>query len=85
MRTAFETHSGLLAITAIALAPWGVPPAWAQGTPAPPAAVQVPLSGAARWTGDLDGMQKRRRIRALVAYSKTGYFVEKGVPRGISY
>jgi membrane-bound lytic murein transglycosylase MltF len=37
------------------------------------------------WTGDLDGMVGRRRIRVLVPYSKTSYFVDKGQPRGISY
>jgi membrane-bound lytic murein transglycosylase MltF len=37
------------------------------------------------WKGDLDGMLKRRRIRVLVPYSKTTYFVEKGVQRGASF
>jgi membrane-bound lytic murein transglycosylase MltF len=37
------------------------------------------------WTGDLDGMLKRHYIRALVAYSKTQYYVVKGVQRGSSY
>ena len=35
--------------------------------------------------GDFDGMKKRRIIRALVPYSKTFYYVEKGRQRGISY
>jgi membrane-bound lytic murein transglycosylase MltF len=34
------------------------------------------------WTGDLDGMLKRRTIRVLTVYSKTFYFVDKGVLRG---
>jgi membrane-bound lytic murein transglycosylase MltF len=34
------------------------------------------------WTGDLDGMIQRGFIRVLTAYSKTFYFVDKGVPRG---
>jgi membrane-bound lytic murein transglycosylase MltF len=38
-----------------------------------------------RWTGDLDGMVKRRMIRVLVPYSKTYYFVDRAVQRGISY
>jgi len=38
-----------------------------------------------RWTGDLDGMIKRRMIRVLVPYSKTYYFVDRAVQRGISY
>nr|WP_298685977.1 transporter substrate-binding domain-containing protein [uncultured Dongia sp.] len=38
------------------------------------------------WTGDLDGMIKRRTIRVLVPYSKTLYFVDVGGnQRGISY
>jgi hypothetical protein len=34
------------------------------------------------WTGDLDGMLKRRLIRVLTVYSKTFYFVNKGVQMG---
>ena len=37
------------------------------------------------WTGDLDGMIKRRTIRALVVQSKTFYFVDRGQQRGASY
>jgi membrane-bound lytic murein transglycosylase MltF len=38
------------------------------------------------WTGDLDGMAKRRVIRVLVPYSKTFYFIDLGgTQRGISY
>jgi membrane-bound lytic murein transglycosylase MltF len=37
------------------------------------------------WTGDLDGMIKRRQVRVLVPYSKTFYFVDKGVQRGIAH
>jgi membrane-bound lytic murein transglycosylase MltF len=37
------------------------------------------------WTGDFDGMIKRRRIRFLVPYSKTYYFVDRAVQRGFSY
>jgi membrane-bound lytic murein transglycosylase MltF len=37
------------------------------------------------WTGDLDGMIKRRVIRILTVYSKTFYFVDKGVQRGGAY
>ena len=38
-----------------------------------------------RYTGDLDVMSKRRRIRALVVYSRSGFFYDKGHPKGISY
>jgi membrane-bound lytic murein transglycosylase MltF len=37
------------------------------------------------WTGDFDGMVKRRRIRILTPYSKTHYFIDKGIQRGIVY
>lgn len=38
-----------------------------------------------KWTGDLDGMLKRRRIRVLVAYNRTNYFIVKGQQQGITY
>jgi membrane-bound lytic murein transglycosylase MltF len=34
------------------------------------------------WTGDLDGMIERRLIRVLTVYSKTFYFVNRGVQMG---
>jgi len=37
------------------------------------------------WKGDLDGMIERRIIRVLVVPSKTFYYVDKGVQRGITY
>ena len=37
------------------------------------------------WTGDLDGMVRRRTIRALVVYSKTHYFIDGGRQFGLSY
>jgi len=40
---------------------------------------------AKKWTGDFDGMVKRRVIRVLVVYSKTFYFLDKGTERGIAY
>ncbi|HET6961170.1 MAG TPA: transporter substrate-binding domain-containing protein [Terriglobia bacterium] len=40
---------------------------------------------AAKWTGDLDGMIKRRVIRVLTVYSKTSYFVDRGTQRGLTY
>jgi len=38
-----------------------------------------------KWTGDFDGMVKRRRIRILTPYSRTHYFIDKGVQRGLVY
>jgi membrane-bound lytic murein transglycosylase MltF len=37
------------------------------------------------WTGDLDGMIDRQVIRVLTVYSKTFYFVDRGVQRGTTY
>ena len=39
----------------------------------------------APYTGDWDGMLKRRFIRAGVPFNRTFYFVDKGVQRGLSY
>jgi membrane-bound lytic murein transglycosylase MltF len=45
----------------------------------------LPDVTARKWTGDLDGMIKRRQIRILVPYSKTFYFVDRGTQRGLAY
>jgi hypothetical protein len=37
------------------------------------------------WIGDFDGMVRRRRLRILTPYSRTHYFVEHGVQRGIVF
>jgi len=37
------------------------------------------------WTGDLYGMIERKVIRILTVYSKTHYFVDKGIQRGSVY
>jgi membrane-bound lytic murein transglycosylase MltF len=37
------------------------------------------------FTGDLDAMLARRMVRILVVPSQTGYFVDKGTQRGVSY
>jgi membrane-bound lytic murein transglycosylase MltF len=66
----------LLPAPARAAPPKPAPPA------TPPAATPAVLKP---WTGDLDGMIQRRAIRILVPYSRTHYFVDKGVPRGIAY
>lgn len=36
------------------------------------------------WTGDLDGMLKRRFIRVLVVYNKTNYFLDGAEEKGIT-
>jgi len=45
----------------------------------------MPNTSVRPWTGDFDGMVKRRRIRFLVPYSMTYYFVDRAVQRGIAY
>ena len=55
--------------------------AWSQ-EPKKPASIDVQFK---KWTGDLDGMIKRRVIRVLVAYNKTNYFVDKETQRGTAY
>lgn len=37
------------------------------------------------WTGDLDAMVDRQRIRALVTFSKTFYFLDGVEQRGLSF
>jgi membrane-bound lytic murein transglycosylase MltF len=66
--------------------------AWALAWPPAPSAAQPPAQKAqtgidaaalvGKWTGDLDGMQERRVIRVLTAYSRTLFFIEKGAERG---
>jgi hypothetical protein len=48
-------------------------------------ALESELGLAEKWTGDLDGMIERRVIRALVTYSKTNYFIDRGTQRGLTY
>ncbi|MBW2374161.1 MAG: transporter substrate-binding domain-containing protein, partial [Deltaproteobacteria bacterium] len=37
------------------------------------------------WKGDLDGIAARGRLRVLVTFSRTNYFLDGGRPRGITY
>ncbi len=53
-------------------------------TPAPSADSSLPLAFE-RHTGDLDDMVKRGKIRALVLYSRSGFFYVNGRPEGIYY
>ena len=63
----------------------------AHASPAPPDKT-APQTGAGslplnfeRHTDDLDAMVKRRTIRALVLYSRSGFFYVNGRPQGIYY
>jgi len=61
--------------------------AFAQPAPQKPAGGTLTIDLAAMqkpWTGDLDGMIERRLIRVLTVTSKTSYFIDKGVQRGIA-
>jgi membrane-bound lytic murein transglycosylase MltF len=66
-------------------------PADDEDTPLPPSELETRLPPALRdsllkpFSGDLDGMVKRRLVRIGVTYNRTFYFVDKGVPRGIAY
>src|SRR5499426_3587482 len=82
----------LCAVVAQAQAPAKqTPAAPAPAAQAPPKAdaeatgFAMPNTSAKPWTGDFDGMVKRRRIRFLVPYSKTYYFVDRAVQRGVAY
>jgi membrane-bound lytic murein transglycosylase MltF len=48
-------------------------------------AVVAPRMQAPPWSGDFDGMRKRHFLRALVASSKTQYYVVNGIQHGSSY
>ena len=48
-------------------------------------ATDVPDVTGVPWTGDLDGMTKRRVVRVLTTPSKVNYFVEQGRQRGLIY
>jgi len=57
-----------------------------QPSPQTPQGEQLTFSPEIKpWTGDLDGMIERRVIRVLTVYSKTFYFLDKGVQRGTAY
>lgn len=86
-RRSFMWCALALAVSALASAD-----AAAQATPSrPPAIAPAPVNAPAallrseKWTGDFDGMVQRRRIRIITPYSRTHYFIDKGVPRGIVY
>jgi membrane-bound lytic murein transglycosylase MltF len=45
----------------------------------------LPAGLARHWTGDLDGMVARGRIRVLVTLSRTNFFIDRGTQRGITH
>ena len=56
-------------------------PAFAETKFAPMSFMSLPKLSA--WTGDFNGMLKRRTIRILVPYSKTLFFIDRGQQLGI--
>src|SRR5271166_2858371 len=55
-----------------------------QHAPQSTASLEMPVTFD-RHLGDLNGMAKRHRIRALVVPSRSGFFYDKGHPQGIFY
>src|SRR5262249_61934910 len=45
----------------------------------------MPNTSTRPWTGDFDGMVTRRRIRLLVPYWMTAYFVDQAVQRALAF
>ena len=81
------SSTALIATVAAGQTPAPAAPTPAQAPPKPPAATTgiPPAAKVKTWTGDFDAMVKRRAIRVLVPYSKTFYFVDRAVQRGLSY
>ncbi len=75
----------LLLLAAVAGAQAPVKPPAKAAAPSGKTDYALPDVTAKKWTGDLDGMIKRRQIRILVPYSKTFYFVDRGTQRGLAY
>lgn len=48
-------------------------------------AIASPEISNEKWTGDYEALVEHRVIRALVPYSKTFYFLDKGRPRGLTH
>ncbi|MFZ0611431.1 MAG: transporter substrate-binding domain-containing protein, partial [Desulfobacterales bacterium] len=77
---AFRTVIGL---TLIALTAGGAGRLDSAESGSRPADARWPF--AKKWLGDFNAMVKERRIRVLVAYSKTYYFLDRGQQRGATY
>ena len=70
----------------LAASAFGQPSGQTQSKPTPkpkPGARQMDITFKP-WTGDIDQMLERRMIRALVPYSRSLYFNDKGRERGIA-
>jgi membrane-bound lytic murein transglycosylase MltF len=49
-----------------------------------PAPAAVTLPGLKPWTGDFDGMLKRRMVRVLTPFNQTDYFIDRGRQMGVN-
>ena len=58
--------------------------AFGEDTPPPKSPKVMGLPAIRAWTGDFDGMLKRRVVRILVPHSRTLFFQDKGTVRGVS-
>jgi membrane-bound lytic murein transglycosylase MltF len=79
----FAAASLVLALPSVARAQSA--PARSAGPSAPkptPDTHALPTNAVRGRGGDFDAMRKRRLIRVLVTYNKTGYFIDRGTPRG---
>jgi membrane-bound lytic murein transglycosylase MltF len=83
MRATCAVTVGLAILIGAGPAPAATPAGSPSAAPKP-ATGDLPVT-VRKWTGDLDGMVKRRRIRALVVFSRTQYFVDKGQQHGTAY
>jgi membrane-bound lytic murein transglycosylase MltF len=82
----FRKSALLCGLLLVGLIGSGTRVAEAQIVPSSPASGETALPlNFARSTGDLDEMEKRQTIRALVMYSRTGFFYVNGRPEGIYY
>ena len=61
------------------------PGASATGSGPPPPPEAEALLERATYRGDLDVMLRKGAVRVLTAYSKTDFFVDKGVSGGVTY
>jgi hypothetical protein len=81
-------RAAIVAVAALTLALFAGPTHAAAEGKLPPKPQQreqlsiAPEEAMKPWSGDLDGMIKRGVIRVLTVYSKTFYFVNKGVQMG---
>ena len=79
--------SKIVSLATLVVTLTGARQAIAQSAPAskPPSVTLAGTPAAKSWTGDFDGMVKRRLIRILTPYSKTHYFIDRGVQRGLVF